>query len=64
MVLIDEPNVPDQSTGGHATTLTHDLWVDMLPYLNLYPDRTDGAEETEALPAESPLQKPIELPVR
>ena len=63
MVLIDEPNVPDQSTGGHATTLTHDLWVDMLPYLNLYPDRTDGAEETEALPAESPLQKPIENPV-
>lgn len=56
MVVIDEPNVPDQSAGGHATTLTHDLWVDILPYLNLFPTRSTGEEETAS--TESVLQEP------
>ncbi|MCD2491283.1 penicillin-binding protein 2 [Lacrimispora sp. NSJ-141] len=55
MVVIDEPNVENQSAGGHATTLTHDLWVDILPYLNLFPTRSTGEEETTT---ESPLQEP------
>lgn len=56
MVVIDEPNVPDQSAGGHATTLTHDLWVDILPYLNLFPTRDTGEEETPS--TENVLQEP------
>ncbi len=56
MAVIDEPNVEDQSAGGHATTFTHDLWVAMLPYLNLFPTRDTG--ETEAPSTQSPLQEP------
>lgn len=48
MVVIDEPHVEDQSTGGYTTYLTHDLWTEMIPYLNLFPTRgTDETEETE-----------------
>lgn len=56
MVVIDEPDVEDQSTGGYATTLTHDLWVDILPYLNLFPTRDTG-EETQPS-TENVLQEP------
>ncbi len=53
MVVIDEPDVEDQSTGGYTTLLTHDLWTDMIPYLNLFPTRDTGeTEETQAVQQE------------
>ena len=57
MVVIDEPNVEDQSTGGYATNLTKSLWEAIIPYLNLFPTRDTGetpAQETEPQGAENP----------
>lgn len=58
LVVIDEPNVEDQSTGGYPTILSHDLWVDILPYLNLYPTRAPG--ETPKNPEDNVLHRPNE----
>ena len=40
-VVIDEPNVPNQSTGGYATSLSRSIMADIIDYLNIEPDRTD-----------------------
>ena len=34
-VIIDEPNVPNQSTGGHVTTLAKAIMEEAFPYLNI-----------------------------
>ncbi len=62
MVVIDEPNVEDQSTGGHATNLTRSLWEAIIPYLNLFPTRDTGetpVQETEPEGAENPANGEI-----
>ena len=38
-VVIDEPNVEDQSTGGYGTALTKEIMEALIPYLNLHPTR-------------------------
>lgn len=38
-VVIDEPNVEDQSTGGYGTSLTKEIMEALIPYLNLHPTR-------------------------
>ena len=58
MVVIDEPNVEDQSSGGYATSLTHDLWIQIIPYLNLFPTRSTDGTETETAATQSVLQQP------
>ena len=58
MVVIDEPNVEDQSSGGYATSLTHDLWTQIIPYLNLFPTRSTDGTETETAATQSVLQQP------
>ncbi|MCI8505060.1 MAG: hypothetical protein HFI67_02590 [Lachnospiraceae bacterium] len=50
MVVIDEPNVEDQSTGGYATNLTRTLWEAIIPYLNLFPTRDTGETPAETSP--------------
>lgn len=66
MVVIDEPNVEDQSTGGHATNLTRSLWEAIIPYLNLFPTRdtgeTPGGEASPETPAETANQTNGENP--
>ncbi len=54
MVVIDEPNVEDQSTGGHATNLTRSLWEAIIPYLNLFPTRETGEAPSETASPEGP----------
>lgn len=34
-VIIDEPNVEDQSTGGYAMTIAQKIMMEVLPYLNI-----------------------------
>lgn len=46
-VVIDEPNVENQSTGGYATALSHDIMQDIINYYNIAPDRTDVAYNTQ-----------------
>ncbi|MCI8515014.1 MAG: penicillin-binding protein 2 [Lachnospiraceae bacterium] len=38
-VVIDEPNVEDQSRGGYGTALTKTILQDLLAYMNIYPTR-------------------------
>ena len=54
MVVIDEPNVEDQSTGGHATNLTRSLWEAVIPYLNLLPTRDTGETPSGETAPETP----------
>ncbi|MCI8464534.1 MAG: penicillin-binding protein 2 [Lachnospiraceae bacterium] len=54
MVVIDEPNVEDQSTGGHATNLTRSLWEAIIPYLNLFPTRDTGEQPSQTETPEEP----------
>jgi len=35
-VVIDEPNVEDQSTGGYAQIISRKIMTELLPYLNIY----------------------------
>ncbi len=44
-VVVDEPNVEDQSTGGYATKLFRDILTDILPYMNISP-----TSETDVVP--------------
>ena len=44
-VVIDEPNVPDQSTGGYAQIVARKILQEILPYLNLYPTEEVTDEE-------------------
>lgn len=37
-VIIDTPNVEDQSSSAQAQYLAREIWTDLLPYLNIYPD--------------------------
>ncbi len=46
-VVIDEPNVENQSAGGYATALSHDIMADIIEYYNIEPDRTDEAYNTQ-----------------
>ncbi|MCI8551052.1 MAG: penicillin-binding protein 2 [Lachnospiraceae bacterium] len=59
MVVIDEPNVEDQSTGGYATNLTRSLWEAVIPYLNLFPTRSTGEEQETT---QAPLPEGAEAP--
>ena len=44
-VVIDEPNVLDQSTGGYAQIVARKILQEILPYLNLYPTEEVTDEE-------------------
>lgn len=46
-VVIDEPDVENQSAGGYATALSHDIMQDIINYYNIAPDRTDAAYSTQ-----------------
>lgn len=46
-VVIDEPNVPDQSTGGYAQIIARKILQEILPYLNIYPTEEVTDEELE-----------------
>ena len=43
MVVIDEPNVPDQSTGGYTVRLANAIWRDVIEYR--YGVDIDGSDE-------------------
>lgn len=49
-VVIDEPNVPDQSRSRLATQVVQKILTDVLPYINVFPDPefTQMPEEIEA----------------
>ena len=38
-VVIDEPNVEDQSLGGYPSLISHDIIQDIITYANIKPDR-------------------------
>jgi stage V sporulation protein D (sporulation-specific penicillin-binding protein) len=59
-VVIDEPY---QTTGTGGTTndalnLTHDIYEELLPYLNIYKDLTDEEKDTSTSSVESTVQVP------
>lgn len=48
-VVIDEPNVPDQSTGGYAQIIARKILQESLPYLNIYPTEEVTDEELQKI---------------
>lgn len=48
-VVIDEPNVPDQATGGYAHIVARKILQEILPYLNIYPTEEVTDEELERI---------------
>lgn len=48
-VVIDEPNVEDQSTGGYSQTISRKIMTEVLPYLNIYPTEEITDETLEYL---------------
>ena len=44
-VVVDEPNVADQSTGGYAHIIARKILQEILPYLNIYPTEEVTDEE-------------------
>lgn len=39
-VIIDEPNVEDQSSSGIAQIFAREIWTDLIPYYNIFPDES------------------------
>ena len=37
-VVVDEPNVADQAHAGFAVNIAHDIFEEILPYLNIFPE--------------------------
>lgn len=48
-VVIDEPNVEDQSTGGYAQIVARKILQEILPYLNIYPTEEVTDEELQKI---------------
>lgn len=40
-VTVDEPNVEDQANSGLGTLIAHDIFVELLPYMNIYQTETE-----------------------
>lgn len=47
--VIDEPNVPDQATGGYSHILSRKILQEILPYLNIYPTEEVTDEELQKI---------------
>lgn len=45
-VVVDEPNSDQQESNTYATGIFHNIMIDLLPYLNIYPDEDGYTEET------------------
>lgn len=43
-VTVDEPDVEDQANSGLGTIIAHDIFVDLLPYMNIYQTETEASE--------------------
>ena len=67
-VVVDEPNVEDQATSIYPQEITKEIYQELLPYLNIYPD--EGGGETEEMDPEAVeqgadnenLPAPVETP--
>ena len=51
-VVVDEPNAANQADSTYAQLIAKEIFTELLPYLNIYPDETGDAEETPAGAAE------------
>ena len=59
-IVIDEP-YGTNGTGGStndALNLTHDIYEEILPYLNVYKDISEEPQDTSDSPVESTVQVP------
>ena len=46
-VVVDEPNVEDQSHGAFAMNISREILKEVLPYLNIYPDEEQKGTKAE-----------------
>lgn len=44
-VTVDEPAVPDQANSGLGTIIAHDIFVELLPYMNIYQTETEKSKD-------------------
>ena len=60
-VVIDEPNVADQSTSKYCTDLAREIMEEIFPYLGIHRDPVEEPEVPEAgTPVETPTETPAE----
>jgi len=45
-VVVDRPNVEEQANSQYAQEITRDILVEILPYMNIFPETTAAAETT------------------
>lgn len=45
--IIDEPNIPDQDDASQATVMAHNVLLEVLPYMGIYPAGEVSEPETE-----------------
>ena len=55
-VIVDEPNTPNQAHSTYAQTIAHDIFKQILPYMNI---PSDLSEEEEAAAANALTQAVI-----
>lgn len=48
-VVIDEPNVQDQASGGYAQIISRNIMMEILPYLNIYQTEEITQEQLDTL---------------
>ncbi len=58
-VVVDEPNVEDQGSSIYAQRIARNIFTELLPYLNIFPDeevteQTAQEQEQQTLPEEDP----------
>lgn len=53
-VIVDEPDVEDQSTSGLGTIIAHDIFEELLPYMNIYQTEEKGSKDNPEVGDENP----------
>lgn len=46
-VIVDEPNVESQSHSSYAQAIAKEIFTEILPYMNIYPDEGDNAVQPD-----------------
>lgn len=58
--IIDEPNIPDQDDASQATVMAHNVLLEVLPYMGIYPVRPVEEEPEEETSTEAEPEEPTE----
>lgn len=58
--IIDEPNIPDQDDASQATVMAHNVLLEVLPYMGIYPNQPITKEPEEETTTEGETEETTE----